>query len=174
MNRTPQRPGRSARVFATAFALLATFSVIAPSSWGQSAKTHIQDPALATRFNKVSDDLVCQCGCNMGLRVCNHENCPSAIPMRHEIETQLTAGADDDSIVASFVKQYGNQVLAKPPASGFNLAAYVMPGFALVIGLFIVATFATRWSNKRRFAAGPPSAVSPELRERIERELKSE
>ncbi|HET6463854.1 MAG TPA: cytochrome c-type biogenesis protein [Candidatus Krumholzibacteria bacterium] len=150
-----------------------TLSVIAAASWGQSAKTHIKDPALAKRFNKVSDDLVCQCGCNMGLRVCNHENCPSAIPMRHDIEEKLQAGASDDSITTAFVKEYGDKVLAEPPATGFNLAAYVMPGFAVLIGLFIVATFASRMSKKRRLSAGPAAPVDPEVRERIERELRS-
>jgi cytochrome c-type biogenesis protein CcmH/NrfF len=147
--------------------------MLAPSAFAQSAKTHMKDPALAARFNKISDGLVCQCGCNMGLRVCNHENCPSAIPMRHDIETRLQAGAPNDTLAAAFVKEYGDKVLAEPPATGFNLAAYVMPGFALVIGLFLVATFASRWTSRRRAAAGPPSAVDPELRERIERELRA-
>jgi len=155
------------------FVALLVVVAAAPGAWAQSAKTQLKDPVLATRFNKISEGLVCQCGCNMGLRVCNHENCPSAIPMRHDIETKLQAGAPNDSINAAFVKEYGDKVLAEPPATGFNLAAYVMPGFALVIGLFIVAVFATRWSNKRRLSTGPPPAVSSELRERIERELKA-
>lgn len=159
------------RVFMVA--LLAMIALAPGIAFTQSAKTHIKDPALAKRFNKVSDDLVCQCGCNMGLRVCNHENCPSAIPMRHEIEEKLQAGASDDTITTAFVKEYGDKVLAEPPATGFNLAAYVMPGFAVVIGLFIVATFANRWSSRRRLSTGPASPVDPEVRERIERELRS-
>jgi cytochrome c-type biogenesis protein CcmH len=148
--------------------------LVAPvGAMSQSAKTHIKDPKLATRFNNVSEGLVCQCGCNMGLRVCNHENCPSAIPMRHEIEEKLQAGASDDSINAAFVKEYGDKVLAEPPATGFNLAAYVMPGFGLLIGLFLVAVFASRWSAKRRLAPASAAPVDPELKERIERELKA-
>ncbi len=154
----------------TLFAIVA-FAPIGASS--QSAKTHIKDPALAERFNKVSDDVICQCGCNMGLRVCNHENCPSGIPMRHEIEEKLQAGASDDSILAGFVKEYGTKVLAEPPATGFNLAAYVMPGFAVLIGLFIVATFASRWTTRRRMSPASAAPVDPEIRERIERELRS-
>ena len=156
-----------------AMTLLAMTMSAPVGALAQSAKTHIKDPALAKRFNEVSDDLVCQCGCNMGLRVCNHENCPSALPMRHEIEEKLQAGASDDSITAGFVKEYGDKVLAEPPATGFNLAAYVMPGFAVLIGLFIVATFASRMSNKRRLSTGPATPVDPETRERIERELRS-
>jgi len=94
--------------------------------------------------------------------------------MRHEIETQLTAGKTNDEIIASFVAQEGIKVLSEPPATGFNLAAYVMPGFALLVGLFIVATFASRWSNRRRQAATPATPVDPELKQRIEEELKAE
>jgi len=168
---------RSIRDIARAGALMFVATIMLVGSrdaFAQSAKTQLKDKALATRFNQVSDRLVCQCGCNMGLRVCNHENCPSAIPMRHEIETQLQAGTTDDAIVASFVKQYGDQVLSEPPATGFNLAAYVMPGFAVLIGLFIVAAFASRWTSRRRLTTVPAGPVDPELRERIEKELKAE
>ncbi|HET6348163.1 MAG TPA: cytochrome c-type biogenesis protein [Candidatus Krumholzibacteria bacterium] len=152
---------------------LAAFAV-APSVWGQSAKTELRDPVLATRFNEVSDALVCQCGCQMILRVCNHQNCPSAIPMRHEIEKQLQAGKTNDEIIASFVAQYGDKVLSEPPATGFNLAAYVMPGFGLLVGLFIVATIASRWMSRHRLAVEPAAPVDPELRKRIEKEIKAE
>lgn len=153
--------------------LLALVAVV-PAAFGQSAKTELKDPELATRFNHISDKLVCQCGCQMILRVCNHVNCPSAVPMRHEVETQLLAGKDDETIIASFVTEYGKVVLSSPPATGFNLAAWVMPGFGLLIGLFIVFMMASRWATRRRVAMAPAVPVDPELRQRIERELKSE
>jgi cytochrome c-type biogenesis protein CcmH len=144
------------------------------AAFGQSAKTELQDPVLAKRFNDVSDRLVCQCSCQMILRVCNHVNCPSAVPMRHEIEKQLLEGKDDETIVASFVAQYGQVVLSSPPATGFNLAAWVMPGFGLLIGLFIVFMIVTRWASNRKLAAAPAAPVDAELKQRIENELKSE
>jgi cytochrome c-type biogenesis protein CcmH/NrfF len=76
--------------------------------------------------------------------------------------------------VASFVAKEGNKVLSEPPATGFNLSAYVMPGFTLLIGLFIVAVFASRWTNRRRLATAPSAPVDPDVRARIEKELKSE
>ena len=142
----------------------------------QSAKTTLTDPVLATRFNDISDRLVCQCWCMMILRVCNHVNCPSAVPMRIEIEKQLVEGKDDETIVASFVEEYGLKVLSSPPATGFNMAAYVMPGIGLIIGIIIVLFVASRWAAKRRVAvatAGPSAPVDPELQKRIENEIKS-
>src|SRR5262245_23369020 len=107
------------RLFIVALLALVAALPGAPLTFAQSAKTELKDPVLATRFNKISDRLVCQCGCQQGLRVCSHQNCPSATPMRHDIETKLTAGDTDDAIVASFVAQSGDKVLSEPPTSGF-------------------------------------------------------
>ena len=115
-------------------ALLLLVALGAGAAFAQSAKTTLTDPVLADRFNEISDRLICQCGCNMILRVCNHVNCPSGIPMRQEIERKLLAGAPDDSIVAGFVSEHGLVVLSSPPVEGVNLAAWVMPGFALLLG----------------------------------------
>jgi len=168
------RPGFRRNLAATAF-LFVGVMLLAPVVMAQSAKTTLEDPVLGKRFNEISDRLVCQCGCNMVLRVCNHQNCPSAVPMRHEIEKQLTAGADDDAIVETFVDEYGLKVLSSPPTEGFDLAAWVMPGFALLIGMFIAVYMSVRWASKRKLAAAaaPVSKVDPEMQKRIEREIKS-
>ncbi len=154
--------------------LLLLSLVAATSAFAQSAKTTLRDPVQAKRFNEISDRLVCQCGCQMTLRVCNHQNCPSAIPMRHEIEKQIGEGKDNDAIVASFVEKDGLKVLSSPPTEGFDLAAWVMPGFVLLLGLFAAWYFAARWAHKRRLAAASanPAPVDPALRGRIEKELK--
>ncbi len=140
----------------------------------QSAKSTLTDPAQAERFNDISDRLVCQCSCNMVLRVCNHVNCPSGIPMRQSIERQILDGKDDDTIVASFVEEYGVKVLSSPPAQGLNLAAWVMPGFALGVGLFAAWYVAARWATKRKLAMASrsPESMDAALRARIEDELK--
>lgn len=160
-----------ARAAALVF-LLALF--VAPAVFAQSAKTTLEDPVLATRFNDVSDRLVCQCGCHMILRVCNHINCPSAVPMRESIEKQLLEGRSDDEIVQSFVDEMGVKVLSSPPVDGFNLAAWVMPGFALLIGLFIVGYMASRWAARRRLATANAGKITidPALQKRIEEEIR--
>jgi cytochrome c-type biogenesis protein CcmH/NrfF len=147
---------------------------LAGDALAQSAKTTLRDPIQAKRFNEISDRLICQCGCNMVLRVCNHQNCPSAIPMRHQIEKEIGEGKTDDVIVASFVEEHGIKVLSSPPAEGLNLAAWVMPGFALGLGLFAAWYAAVRWARKRKLvAAGAAVAdMDPALRARIESELK--
>ena len=155
--------------------ILLALALFAPSAFAQSAKTTLRDPVQAKRFNEISDRLICQCGCNMVLRVCNHQNCPSGIPMRHQIEKEIGEGKTDDAIVASFVEEHGIKVLSSPPTQGLNLAAWVMPGFALGLGLFSAWYFAVRWARKRKLvAAGAAVAdMDPALRARIESELKN-
>jgi len=163
------------RILATGILALVLYGVLwgATDTVAQSAKTQLEDPVLATRFNTVSDRLVCQCGCNMILRVCNHYQCPSATPMRASIEEQLLAGKDDDVIVQSFVEEYGKVVLSTPPAKGVNLAAWVMPGFAVLVGLFLVFYFLADWMAKRKAKPVEEKPVDPLAAARIEDELKS-
>jgi cytochrome c-type biogenesis protein CcmH/NrfF len=140
----------------------------------QSAKSSLTDPKQAAEFNRISDRLVCQCGCGMILRVCNHFECPSAIPMRAKIDEQIVAGMSEDEIVDGFVAEYGKVVLSSPPPEGVDLAAWVMPGFAVLIGLFIVTYFVADMLSKRRIKpATSHGPADPETVARIERELRS-
>jgi cytochrome c-type biogenesis protein CcmH len=148
-----------------------SFTPFVGEALAQSAKSSLDDPAQATLFNEISDQLVCQCGCNMILRVCNHFECPSAIPMRAKIEEQILAGETPDAIVAGFVDEYGQVVLATPPPTGINLAAWIMPGFALLMGLFIVLYFVADWLAKKKVKPAVTAALDPEMTARIEKEL---
>jgi cytochrome c-type biogenesis protein CcmH/NrfF len=160
---------------------LAVLVLAAVGAFAQSAKTTLRDPVLAERFNDISDRLVCQCGCQMVVRVCNHQNCPSALPIRRQIEKRLQGGATDDEIVDEFVGEHGLKVLSSPPAEGVNLAAWIMPGVALIFGLIVVGYVISHWRTRQRLAtvsvAGGTAPgdnirlADPALRERIEKEL---
>ena len=89
-------------------------------------------------FNRVSDRIGCQCGCNQPLSGCNHHPCGSADPMRVQIRAAIAAGQNEQAIVDEFVQQYGVKVLSAPPARGFQLTAWVMPFLALLLGLVVV------------------------------------
>jgi cytochrome c-type biogenesis protein CcmH/NrfF len=171
MTRTTRRIPKALKIGVLAATLMSTTVPV----FAQSAKTQLTDPELSGRFNEVSEKLVCQCGCNEQLSVCSMQDCGSATPMRQEIERQLTAGQTNDDIVKYFVDKDGLKILSSPPAEGINLAAWVMPGFALLIGLAFVMYMAARWAAKRRMATagGGPVEVDPEMRRRIEEELKN-
>jgi cytochrome c-type biogenesis protein CcmH len=163
------------RTSAIVLAVIAVTVFPGTSARAQSAKSSLTDPAQADMFNRVSDALVCQCGCNMILRVCNHFECPSALPMRAKIEEEIRAGKSEDTIISGFVEEYGLVVLSTPPPEGINLAAWVMPGFAVLIGVFLLFYFVSDQLAKRKVkaAATPSSSPDPSIVSRIEEELKS-
>jgi cytochrome c-type biogenesis protein CcmH len=91
--------------------------------------------------------------------------------MLKDLGRQIDLGMDDPSIVAYFSEKYGITVLSAPPASGFNLTAWVMPFAALAVGLFMalyfLRQFRTRWA-----AAAEPKPDLAKYQDKVEEELK--
>jgi cytochrome c-type biogenesis protein CcmH len=110
-----------------------------------SPHTSLTDPALQDRFHHISQQLICQCGCNLVLDVCNHHNCGSATPMRARIDQQLLEGRSNGEIIAGFVDDMGLVVLAAPPASGFNLTAWILPFVLLGVAAVAIALLLRSW-----------------------------
>ncbi|MFQ5663844.1 MAG: cytochrome c-type biogenesis protein CcmH [Terriglobia bacterium] len=130
-----------------------------------------QPPAEENAFRRISDKLICQCGCNYGLRYCPHLECPSAPLLRAAIRDELSGGQSEEQILQAMVAGFGPAVLAAPPAKGFNLTAWVMPFLALALGLWVVQRIVRRWRTRQ---APPPTdpALLERYRARLEREMK--
>ncbi|MGQ9629056.1 MAG: cytochrome c-type biogenesis protein [bacterium] len=105
---------------------------------------------LAITLEEVSNELVCQCGCGLVLNNCNHADCGVAIPMRKIIAEKIARGEDKERIVAHFVAQYGEVVLAAPVKRGFNLTAWVLPGVGIAVGGGVIAVVIVEWTRRRR------------------------
>lgn len=73
----------------------------------------------------------------------NHESGVTA-SMKREIHERLARGESEEQILAHFVSVYGTQVLAQPPARGFNLLVYVLPVLAFLAGMLVLARFLRR------------------------------
>lgn len=95
-------------------------------------------------YLRISDKLICQCGCHYGLSQCPHLECPSAPAMRKAIQQKVSAGLSEEQVLKAMVADFGPAVLAAPPAEGFNLTAWVMPFVALAAGLLLVITVIRR------------------------------
>ncbi len=119
-------------------------------------------------FNRVSDRIGCQCGCNQPLSACNHHPCGSADPMRQQIRASIAAGKDEQAIVQEFIEQYGVKVLSAPPAEGFQLTAWLMPFLALLLGLVVVVRI-VRHLRARAPLRQAAAAVDPAQAAMIER-----
>lgn len=136
-------------------------------------------PALAAPPpSSVSDQLICLCGCNSVLTECPHQDCGWGIPAKQYISQQLDTGASPESIVEYFVQKEGEQVLAAPTKSGFNLIAWVLPFVALAIGAVAIYYLVVRWSAGRREPEAVPAEVmaptptSSETARRLDEELR--
>ncbi len=155
-----------------AIVMMLTTGVFITSSFADSAKTTLTGP-MAERFNAISDRLTCQCNCQMNLAVCNHQNCPSGIPMRQEIEAKLQQGLSDDAIVEGFVARIGKRVLSAPPAKGGYLLAWIMPSLVLSAGALGLIVWLLRRRRKQTEPSGASSAqISPQEEEKFTKEWK--
>jgi cytochrome c-type biogenesis protein CcmH len=98
---------------------------------------------------EVEEALTCQCGCGLTVHSCNHLQCGFAIPAKQEVSQLVSEGKKRDEILASFVARYGEKVLSAPTTSGFNLAAWITPFLAVLVGGVLVGILSLRWARHR-------------------------
>ncbi len=80
-------------------------------------------------------------------------NSPQAISEKSWMRHLLAEGLDMSQLRAAMVAQYGQEVLARPPASGFNLTIYILPPALFVGGLALLAYTLPKWRRRSRRAA---------------------
>jgi cytochrome c-type biogenesis protein CcmH/NrfF len=68
--------------------------------------------------------------------------------MRAEVRKWLAEGFSEEQILERYVERYGTQILAMPPAEGFNRLLYWMPYPVTVV--LLVAVSLTLWIWYRR------------------------
>jgi cytochrome c-type biogenesis protein CcmH len=137
--------------------------VLAPSAAGSEAR-----PTL----NEIEREVICPtCHTTLDLSAA-----PIADRMRAFIRERIAAGDTKSEIKEKLVAEFGEGVLAAPPASGFNLLAWLLPlGGVLVAGV-LLAVLARRWSRAREPAPQDASTngrspLDPELERRVDEEL---
>ena len=133
-------------------------------------------PVLAstTTTQEVEEALTCQCSCGLTVHSCNHLQCSFAVPRKQEIAASLAEGKGKEEILTSYVTQFGEQVLSAPTTTGFNLAAWITPFLALLLGGVVVSLISLRWSRKRALEEPKQplvTDVADEYRERLKKEL---
>jgi len=106
--------------------------------------------------NRVAKQLYCPVCENVPLDVCPTQACAQ---WRSLIREKLAAGWSDQQIKDYFVTQYGDRVLATPPARGLNWLVYVLPPLALLGGAALLASVVRSW----RSAAEVPGEPRPTL-----------
>ncbi len=131
---------------------------------------------------EVEEALTCQCGCGLTVHSCNHLQCGFAIPAKKRIADLVSQGKGKEEITALFVvgdgesPGYGEKVLSSPTTSGFNLAAWITPFFAVVVGGIVIGLLSLRWSRRRRDDTAAPQSLAAavdQYRDRLKNELDS-
>lgn len=125
----------------------------------------MDDPALEARARTISTGLRCP--------VCRNEsidlsNAPIARELRLMVRDLLSEGKSDQEIVDSIVLRYGEYVLLRPDASGWNLILWLAaPGF-------LIAALGVGWATVRaRAMAPPPEQLSDDEKARLAEILRS-
>ena len=87
--------------------------------------------------------------------------------------SEIAEGKDETTILQDFVKKYGVQVLASPPATGFNLAVWIFPGVGLISGLALVIIFVRKWRKPAPKSSDASDApIDPKVIAAIEEEMR--
>lgn len=127
-------------------------------------------PTVATVGNKV----MCLCGCVAILNQCPHQGCSTHEEVNGVIASLIAQGKTEPEILEALTARYGTKILAAPPAKGFvNIAAWVLPGLGLMIGLVVVVLIVRRLRGSSEAPAGRSDQVDPKVLAAMEEEMKT-
>lgn len=116
-------------------------------------------PALAsaapprTTLNEIEGEVMCPiCGTLLELA-----DSPQAQREKAFVSRLIAEGKTKAQVKDALVAQYGQEVLALPQASGFDLSAYLVPVIGFAIAAAALAIGVLRWRRHE----GPPGSDPP-------------
>ena len=159
---------------------------------GRGATGTLSSPSMAGRprdrttaldndaeIQAIEKRLRCTCGCTLDVYTCRTTDfaCTYSPELHKEVLALHARGLDGDAVVEEFVRKYGEQARMAPPAEGFNLAGYLLPG-VVVAGLGGTLLWVLGRRRGQVAAAGAGSApdvrATPEELAELERALAEE
>jgi cytochrome c-type biogenesis protein CcmH/NrfF len=90
------------------------------------------------------------------------------------IRRLIDRGYTKSQIKKKLVAEYGPEILAAPPDSGFNILAWWLPIAGILAGAVALGWLAWRWSRGRREQPeepSPPTGLEPDVERRVDEEL---
>jgi cytochrome c-type biogenesis protein CcmH/NrfF len=137
------------------------------------------DTASKPTLESIGSQVYCACGGCVGLlNNCPHSEaeCPVRAKMEKFILLEISQGKDEKAILHDLVGIYGVKILAAPPAKGFDLTVWILPGIGFAMGLIVAIFFVRRWRSQVPAGAGalaPPDAdLDPKVLQAVEDEMK--
>jgi cytochrome c-type biogenesis protein CcmH len=119
--------------------------------------------------NAIAKQIYCPVCENTPLDVCPTKACAQ---WREIIRLKLADGWSAEEIKQYFVEQYGDQVLAAPPARGLNWLIYIFPPLALALGVYLLARTMWSWSSEGETRDVPALDSEDPYVARMEEELR--
>lgn len=110
------------------------------------------------QVNAVARQLYCPVCENIPLDVCGTQACAQ---WRELIREKLGQGWGEDQIKDYFVAQYGDRVLAMPPARGLNWLVYIVPPLVILAGIFVLYSAFRAWRKPATAAITDQGATLP-------------
>ena len=121
--------------------VIALTLVFTGAAYAQSGTPHTPTD---DEVNAVAKQLYCPVCENIPLDVCGTQACAQ---WRDLIREKLSQGWTQDQIKQYFVDQYGDRVLATPPAHGLNWLVYIIPPLAILAGAIILYRAFLAWKK---------------------------
>jgi cytochrome c-type biogenesis protein CcmH len=138
----------SARSLIAVLLALSALAALAPAAGAAQRAT----------LAEVEEEVMCPvCGTLLQLA-----EAPQAQRQKAFIARLIEEGKSEQQIKDALVAEYGDEVLALPEGSGFNLSAYLVPIIAFLLAAVALAIGVMRW----RRAGGPPNRGGPAGRSR--------
>ncbi len=92
---------------------------------------------------------------------------PIARQMRQVVREMLAQGATRQEVLDFFAQRYGQEILASPPKSGYNLVAWIFPlavvAIALVAGLLVIRSMSAPRVTAPPSSPGTDEELAPYL-----------
>jgi cytochrome c-type biogenesis protein CcmH len=151
---------RAPRALAALVAAAACAALAAPAA-AQEPQTSLPD---------IEDELMCPvCGVSLELAT----EAPQAEQMRGFIRDRIDDGQSKEEIKDALVAEFGDEVLAIPDDKGFDLAAWLVPGAAIVLAGGAIFVGLRRWRRAGRRGAEPSAEdeLSQDDAERLDSDL---
>lgn len=129
-------------------------------------------PAAAQACNGWTEpNMETQLMCPTCHQVLASSNSPIASQIRKHLYAWCSAGVTSGQVRDRLIAQFGEEILASPPKSGFDLLAWLIPGVVILGGGGVAAMLALRWTRGRRGPPSPPPHVDAATAARIDADL---
>lgn len=138
-------------------------AVLAVAALAQTPQVESEDVA------RVGAHIACQCGACKESANCpmSRRGCEFCSPARAKIYKMQKAGMSDAAIIDDFKKQYGDKIYLSDP----SIFYWVVPAFALCLGLGAIFLFVRRYRHHTpEVAAGPADHELDRFQEQVEKE----